>query len=83
MYEMRILIIGGGAAGTTAATRLRRLNENDEILILEKDDEIYRKILLAGMKFKDADKSQAKKQHKCYFQNNLDKILDTTYYLHT
>ena len=36
---MRILIIGGGAAGTTAA-RLRRLNENDEILILEKDDEI-------------------------------------------
>lgn len=40
MYEMRILIIGGGAAGTTAATRLRRLNENDEILILEKDDEI-------------------------------------------
>ena len=33
---MKIVIIGGGAAGTACATRLRRLNENDEIIILEK-----------------------------------------------
>lgn len=35
---MRVLIIGGGAAGVTAATRLRRLDENAEIIILEQGD---------------------------------------------
>ena len=33
---MKVVIIGGGAAGISTATRLRRLNENAEILILEK-----------------------------------------------
>lgn len=33
---MKIAIVGGGAAGTACATRLRRLNENDEIVIFEK-----------------------------------------------
>ena len=28
---MKIAIVGGGAAGTACATRLRRLNENDEM----------------------------------------------------
>ena len=36
---MKILIIGGGAAGSSCATRLRRLNEDAEILILEKTGE--------------------------------------------
>lgn len=36
---MRIVIIGGGAAGASCATRLRRLNETAEILILEKTGE--------------------------------------------
>ena len=36
---MRIIIIGGGSAGTGTATRFRRLNENAEILILEKTSE--------------------------------------------
>lgn len=33
---MKIAIVGGGTAGTACATRLRRLNENDEIVILKK-----------------------------------------------
>ncbi len=33
---MKTVIIGGGSAGTAAATRLRRLDENAEIVILEK-----------------------------------------------
>jgi len=37
---MRTLIIGGGAAGASCAARLRRLNEDAEIIILEKTDEI-------------------------------------------
>jgi len=34
---MKIIIIGGVAGGATAAARLRRLNETDEIIIIEKD----------------------------------------------
>lgn len=37
---MKILIIGGGACGASAAARLRRLDDNAEILILEKTQEI-------------------------------------------
>ena len=37
---MRTVIIGGGAAGASCAARLRRLDENAEILILEKTNEI-------------------------------------------
>lgn len=35
---MKIIIIGGVAGGATAATRLRRLSETDEIILLEKDE---------------------------------------------
>lgn len=37
---MKVVIIGGGAAGASCATRLRRLDENIEILILEKTGEV-------------------------------------------
>ena len=33
---MKIIIVGGVAGGATTATRLRRLNENDEIIMIEK-----------------------------------------------
>ncbi len=32
----KILIVGGVAGGMSAATRLRRLNENAEIIVFEK-----------------------------------------------
>lgn len=37
---MRVIIIGGSAAGASCATRLRRLNENAEIIILERTSEV-------------------------------------------
>lgn len=37
---MRTLVIGGGAAGASAAARLRRLDDNMEIIILEATNEI-------------------------------------------
>lgn len=33
---MKVIIIGGGAGGASAAARLRRLDENAEIIIIEK-----------------------------------------------
>lgn len=36
---MRVVIIGGGTAGVSVATHLRRKDENAEIIILEKSDE--------------------------------------------
>ncbi|MBS5803269.1 MAG: FAD-dependent oxidoreductase [Brachyspira sp.] len=37
---MKVLIIGGGACGASAAARLRRLDDTAEILILEQTEEI-------------------------------------------
>ena len=37
---MKVLIIGGGACGASAAARLRRLDDNAQITILEKTQEI-------------------------------------------
>ncbi len=38
--KMRVIIIGGGACGASCATRLRRLDENCEITILERTNEV-------------------------------------------
>lgn len=37
---MRIVIVGGVAAGASAATRARRCNEDAEIILLEKDEHV-------------------------------------------
>lgn len=39
VQSMKVVIIGGGSAGMAAATRLRRMDENAEIVILEKGTE--------------------------------------------
>jgi hypothetical protein len=45
---MKIVIIGGGAAGMAAAISARRFNENTEITILERMDRVGKKILATG-----------------------------------
>ena len=35
---MKVVVVGGVAAGGSAAARLRRLNEDAEIVVLEQDD---------------------------------------------
>ena len=37
---MKIIIVGGVAGGATAAARLRRLNEDAQIIMFEKDEYI-------------------------------------------
>jgi len=37
---MRVIIIGGVAGGMSAATRLRRLNEKAEIIVIEKSGHV-------------------------------------------
>lgn len=37
---MKVIIVGGGAAGASCAARLRRLNEDAEIIIIEKTNEV-------------------------------------------
>ena len=37
---MKVVIIGGGSAGVSVATRLRRMDENADIVILEKKFQI-------------------------------------------
>ena len=37
---MRVVVIGGVAGGMSAATRLRRLNEKAEIIVLEKSGHV-------------------------------------------
>ena len=36
----KILIVGGVAGGATAAARLRRLSEEDQIILFERDENI-------------------------------------------
>ena len=38
---MRVIIVGGGAAGASCAARLRRLNEDVEIIIIETKEKKY------------------------------------------
>jgi len=37
---MRVIVIGGVAGGMSAATRLRRLNEKAEIIVIEKSGHV-------------------------------------------
>lgn len=45
---MKILIIGGGAAGLAAAVSARKENKNADITVAEKNDRVAKKILATG-----------------------------------
>jgi hypothetical protein len=62
---MRILIIGGGAAGLAAAVSARKENKKAEITVVERNDRIAKKILATGngrCNFTNANMSPT-----CYF----------------
>ena len=42
-YYMKYVIIGGVAGGATAAARLRRVDEQSDIVLLERGKYIYRR----------------------------------------
>lgn len=48
---MKIIIVGGGAAGASCAARLRRLDESSEILILEKHQKFQLRIVVCHIIF--------------------------------
>ena len=43
---MRYVVIGASAAGMNAASTLRELNPNDEIILISKDENIYSRCIL-------------------------------------
>lgn len=43
---MRYVVIGASAAGINAASQLRELNPNDEIILISKDEHIYSRCIL-------------------------------------
>ena len=78
---MKVIIIGGGAAGASCAARLRRLNEEAEILIIEKTNEIS--IANCGLPYyvsdviNDRDKILVSTPEKFKTWFNIDVLLNT------
>lgn len=57
--DRKILIVGGVAGGMSAATRLRRLNENAEIIVFEKGP--YVSFANCGLPYYVGEKLQSEK----------------------
>lgn len=78
---MKIVIVGGGAAGASCAARLRRLNEDAEILIIEKTNEIS--IANCGLPYyvsgviNEREKILVSTPEKFKFWFNIDVLLNT------
>ena len=78
---MKVVIIGGGACGASCAARLRRLDENCEIVILERTNEIS--IANCGLPYycsdviNDRDKILVSTAEKFKTQFNIDVKLDS------
>ena len=45
---MKILIIGGGPAGMMSAISAKQKNSKNEVIILEKNDRLGKKLLITG-----------------------------------
>ena len=65
---MRVVIIGGGTAGVSVATHLRRNDENAEIIILEKSDEFA--ISSCGLPYILSNRCEAKHRGFDYKSQN-------------
>ncbi len=78
---MKVIIIGGGACGASCATRLRRLDENCEITVLERTNEVS--IANCGLPYycsdviNDRDKILVSNPQKFKNMFNIDVRLNT------
>jgi NADPH-dependent 2,4-dienoyl-CoA reductase/sulfur reductase-like enzyme/peroxiredoxin family protein/TusA-related sulfurtransferase/rhodanese-related sulfurtransferase len=78
---MRVIIVGGGAAGASCAARLRRLNEDAEIIIIEKTNEVS--IANCGLPYyvsgviNEREKILVSTPEKFKSWFNIDVLLDT------
>lgn len=70
---MKILIVGGVAGGASTATRLRRFNEKDEIIIFERGNDISYANCGIPYYIGDVikDRNQLVMVNKNFFENNL------------
>ena len=78
---MKVIIVGGGAAGASCAARLRRLNEDAEIIIIEKTNEVS--IANCGLPYyvsgviNEREKILVSTPEKFKSWFNIDVLLDT------
>lgn len=78
---MKVIIVGGGAAGASCAARLRRLNEDAEIIIVEKTNEVS--IANCGLPYyvsgviNEREKILVSTPEKFKSWFNIDVLLDT------
>ncbi|HOC96458.1 MAG TPA: NAD(P)/FAD-dependent oxidoreductase [bacterium] len=79
-HKLNIVIVGGGASGVATAIFAKRKNPNNEVIILEKNDKICKKVLISGngrcnLLNKNLD---INKYHTEYF-NNTKEIIENVF----
>lgn len=80
MQSAKYVIIGGGAAGTTAATTIRQHDPQGSIILIEKDSHyLYSRLALAGyIKHKNSYDSLFLKDSRYFEEQDINVLLNAT-----